>query len=86
MKKIIMPLSLAAVVVSSIFLLVGWNKSLFDTHWQFNTAVIKNLDGSCMTLKVQKWIDFPNSDMIQVETADKVYLTHSANVILIKNK
>ena len=86
MKKIIMPLAIAAVVVSSSFLLVGYNRSLFDTHWEFNTAVIKNLDGTCMTLKVKKWTDFPNSDMIQLETADKVYLTHSANVILIKNK
>lgn len=81
-----MPLAIAAVVLSSSLLLVGWNRSIFDTHWQFNTAIIKNMDGTCTTLKVQKWTDFSQSDMIQVETADKVYLTHSVNVILIKNK
>ena len=86
MKKIIMPLAIAVVAAFFSFLLVGWNRSLFDTHWQFNTAVIKNLDGTCMTLKVQNWIDFPSSDMIQVETANKVYLTHSTNIILIKDK
>ena len=43
-------------------------------------------DGTSNRVRVTGWHDFEKSDMIQVETKDAVYCTHSANVILIKNK
>lgn len=62
------------------------NMSLVDWHWTFDEAIIKTPDGKCMTVKVKNWHDFERSDMVQIETADKVFCTHSANVILIKHK
>ena len=64
---------------------VGYNRSWFDSHWEFQKAIIK-LGDEFKTVNVKKWTDFEQSDMIQVETETQVYLTHSTNVVLIKNK
>ena len=41
-------------------------------------------DGTVISGKVDKWWDYENSDMVQVEIDGTVYLTHSCNVVLIK--
>ena len=62
------------------------NMDFVDWHWTFDTAIIKCPDGNCTTVKVKSWHDFDNSDMVQIETENNVYCTHSANIILIKTK
>ena len=78
-------MAIAALTLSALLQGCG-NMSLLDTHWTFDEAIIKSPDGSTISVKVKSWHDFENSDMVQVETPDRVYCTHSCNVILIKNK
>ena len=59
------------------------NMTIIDTHWTFDKAEI-NLPSGPITVDVVSWHDFDNSDMIQLETKHRVYLTHSANVVFIK--
>lgn len=59
------------------------NQAIFDTTWRFERAVIFLPDGEKIEGDVTNWKDFDGSDMIQVTIDDKVYLTHSSNVILI---
>ena len=80
MKKFI-ALALALVLLCSI--LCSCNMTLFDTTYSFEEAVIFRADGE-QRVRIKNWCDYENSDMIQItlENGD-VYLTHSANVILI---
>jgi hypothetical protein len=59
------------------------NRSWFDTTYTFNRAVISLPDGLRVEGEVEQWMDYENSDMIQVVIDDTVYLTHSSNVVLI---
>ena len=61
------------------------NMRLLDTHWTFTEACIKTPDGWRL-VKLKHWRDYEKSDTVQIETEDKVYLTHYSNVILIKDK
>ena len=60
----------------------GYNKQVFDLHYNFNYAIIFLPDGSSIEGKVSSWTDFEQSDMIQIKIDGVTYLTHSANVIL----
>ena len=82
-----MKLGIGLILVGIICAVSGCgNMSLFDVHWTFDEAIIRMPDGKCEKVKVVGWHDFENSDMIQIETSNQVFCTHSANVILIKNK
>lgn len=59
------------------------NRSWFDTTYTFERAVISLPDGLRIEGEVEQWMDYENSDMIQVVINDTVYLTHSSNVVLI---
>ena len=72
-------------ICSCIFVGCG-NMDLFDYHWTFDEALVRSPDGSFEKVRVVSWHDYNNSDMIAVETKDKVICTHSCNVMLIKNK
>ncbi len=73
MKKILIFTALLGLVLS------GCNRSIIDTTWAYKYADINGVG----TVEVSSWIDFENSDMIQIKAADgTVYLTHSVNVIL----
>lgn len=70
---------LAVIIVSA----CGYNKQLVDLEYSYDTAIIDGVGN----VSVKSWCDYENSDMIQVIDKDgNVYLTHSSNVILIKNK
>lgn len=63
------------------------NMDIIDINWTFDEAIVKYPDGKCERVKIVSWHDYFNgSDMIQIETETQVLCTHSANVILIKNK
>ena len=84
MKRFICILLIMAIVCALCFALTGCgNRRVFDTTWSFERAVIFLPDGEKIEGPITNWIDYSDSDMIQVEIGDKVYLTHSSNVILI---
>lgn len=62
------------------------NMDIVDWHWTFNKARIKVDDGKWEEVNVKSWHDYDGSDMIAIETKDRVYVTHSMNIVLIKEK
>lgn len=62
---------------------VGCNVQMADTTWSFERGIVNLQNGKTIEGEVQSWLDYENSDMIQVKINDKTYLTHSANVVLI---
>jgi hypothetical protein len=54
-----------------------------DTTFKFDKAIIFLPNGESIEGEVDSWLDFENSDMIQVKIDDVTYLTHATNVILI---
>ena len=61
----------------------AYNRSWFDTVYNFTEAVVFRADGE-EHVKVRSWCDYENSDMIQITLEDGTsYLTHASNVILI---
>ena len=61
----------------------GYNRALYDTTWNFNYCYIYIGGEKLVEGKVDSWLDFENSDMIQVKVGGKIYLTHSSNVVLV---
>lgn len=67
-----------------LFALVGCgNKTMFDTTYTFNRAVIQMPDGEIIKGDVQTWKDYADGDQIQVKIDGVIYLVHSSNVVLI---
>lgn len=67
----------------SILLLVGCNRQLIDTSWNFDKAIII-LGEERLEVEVDSWKDYDDTT-IQIKTKDgKVYLTDVKNVLLIK--
>ena len=58
---------------------MGW----FDTY-RYDEAIVNLLDGRIVRGKLDKWWEYENSDMLQVQINGAVYLTHSTNIVLIK--
>ena len=84
MKRFICILLIMAIVCALCFALAGCgNRQIFDTTWTFERAIIFLPDGEKIEGPIANWTDYDGSDMIQVKIEDKVYLTHSSNVILI---
>ena len=85
MKKYI-ALILALVLILGCVAVARANVGWFDFNYDFQyvTIVLPNnytIKGVC-----EKWWDFDNSDMIQVQIDGNIYLTHSSNVVLSKTK
>ena len=80
MKKII------AIIcgVAMLFALSGCgNKTVFDTTYTFNKAIIQLPTGEIVEGSVQTWNDYDDGDQIQVKIDGVTYLVHSSNVVLI---
>ena len=69
-------------ILFGILSLSGCNASP-DMTFKFDRVIIVLPNREVVEGKCQSWTDFENSDMIQVKVGDKVYLTHSTNVVLI---
>ena len=80
-KRAIIFLSLILILIT--FILSGCNKTLIDTTYRFDTAIISLADGTVVQGKVQAWKDYEDGDQIQVKVDGKIYLVHSTNVTLI---
>ena len=80
MKKVL----LALLALSALLALAACgNRTVVDTVYTFDRAIIALPDGSYINGKVDSWRDFENSDQLQVTIDDVTYLTHSTNVVLI---
>ena len=78
----IIALLVIAVILFSIPYVTG-NKTMFDTNYNFTKAIIV-MEGEKTEVDITTWVDFDNSDMMQVTSTDgTVYLTHSDNILLI---
>ena len=60
-----------------------YNKQVFDTTYSFNKAILSLPNGEIVTGKVQSWLDFDDSDQIQVTIDGVTYLVFSSNIVLI---
>lgn len=79
MKKKILGILLA---VTAMINLVGCNKQIFDTTYNFDYAIIELANGKIIEGKVQSWKDY-EGEQLQVVIDGVTYLTHSENVIMI---
>jgi len=59
------------------------NRRLIDTKNRFDRAVIRLPDGQVVDGKVSSWLDYSDSDVVQITIGGVTYLTHYANVCLI---
>ena len=84
MKKKIICLLLAVVVILTTICFAGCNMSVIDTTYSFDKAMICMPDGTVVQGRVESWRDYEDSDAIQVEIDGKVYYTFLNNVVLIK--
>ena len=64
----------------------GCNQQILDLKYRFDKAVIALPgSGTNKVVKVKKWMDYQDSDMVQVIAEDgTVYYGHSNNILLIK--
>lgn len=80
MKKVLI---FALLIATLLVVFVSCNRSIIDTTYSFERAVISLPNGEIVSGPVDSWADYENSDMIQVEIYGKTYLTHISNVVLI---
>ncbi len=71
---------------SSIGLVSGTNKELADLTYKFDYAYIRLTDDVIVQGNVQSWLDYDDSDMVQVTIDSKTYYTHGSNIVLVAEK
>ena len=76
-------LAILCLIVSGSISACG-NKSVFDTTYTFNRAIVKLADGTIVDGRVQSWTDYEDGDQIQVKINGNTYLVHSSNITLIQ--
>lgn len=75
-------LALVALLVVAVLSLSACNKSIIDTTYSFDRAILELADGSIVTGKVQTWKDY-EGDQLQVKIDGVTYLVHSMDATLI---
>ena len=90
MKKNILITIGVIVVLLIVGFVIYWesshgNRQLLDTNYRFNRAVIGLPNGQVVEGKVSSWLDYNDSDVVQVTIDGKTYLTHYTNVCLIND-
>ncbi len=86
-KKLWITLIVVCVVLVGAFS-VYWeathgNRQLVDLRNRFDYAVIRLPNGESVEGKVTSWLDYNDSDVVQIRMDGKTYLTHYSNVCLI---
>ena len=82
-------IAVVAVLVALVAgLVVYWevthgNRSLMDTKNRFDYAIISLPNGEIVEGKVSSWLDYVDSDVVQITIGGKTYLTSYVNVCLI---
>ena len=59
------------------------NRRLIDNKYRFDRAIIALPNGEVVDGKVSSWLDYADSDVVQITLNGKTYLTHYTNVCLI---
>ena len=84
MKKLLLAAFLSAALCT------GCGKDInvqwIDLTYKFDFAQISMPDGSVVEGAVDSWIDYQDSDMIQLVIGGVTYYTHSSNVVLYTKK
>jgi len=85
--KVIVAIVVVLVILIASFV-IYWetthgNRQLIDTKYRFDRAIIAMPNGQVIDGKVTSWLDYQDSDAVQVTINGKTYLTHYANVCLI---
>lgn len=78
--KILCAVLLLAAMVS----LASCNRGMVDFNQKFDYAYVYCGNDLIAEGTVEKWWNYEESDMVQVQIDGKVYLTHSANVLLVQ--
>ena len=73
----------AVVLLAISVFLASCNRGMVDFNQKFDYAYVYCGNDVIAEGTIEKWWDYEGSDMVQVKIAGKVYLTHSANVILV---
>ena len=86
-KKIIIAVAVLLLVVIAGFA-IFWevshgNRRLVDTKNRFDRAIIGLPNGDVVQGKISSWLDYTDSDVVQLTIDGKTYLTHYSNVVLI---
>lgn len=80
---VVISIVLILLIISIIILNSCGNMQLMDTTYKFEEAIVFLPNGELVRGKVDNWVDFENSDMIQVKIGGVTYLTHSSNVVMV---
>ena len=86
-KKVIIAVAVLLLVVIAGFA-IFWevshgNRRLVDTKNRFDRAIIGLPNGDVVQGKISSWLDYTDSDVVQLTIDCKTYLTHYSNVVLI---
>jgi major membrane immunogen (membrane-anchored lipoprotein) len=72
------------IAILAVLMLTGCNAQIIDTTWHYNYAYITLPEGS-VEGEVTSWIDYEDSDMVQVRMKDgTTYCTHGSNIVLVQ--
>ena len=83
-KKIALLLITIAMTLS---LCACGNKTLLDTTYTFDEAIIRLPDGSVISGEVTTWTDYEDGDSLQITLKDgNTYLVHASNAVLISKE
>lgn len=74
---------LIACVIALVAILAACNRQVVDFTFKYDRAVIQLPDGSTVAGSVDSWLDYENSDQLQVVIDGVTYLTHVSRVVLI---
>lgn len=71
-------------IVMTLSLCACGNKTLLDTTYTFDKAIIRLPDGSVISGEVTTWTDYEDGDSLQITLKDgNTYLVHASNAVLI---
>ena len=61
----------------------GWNLSIFDTKYKFNTAIL-SCGETCQVFPIKNWLDFSEGEQLQLNLNDNTgFLTSFVNTTLV---
>lgn len=64
--------------------LTACNRQPVDLTFSYDRAIVRLPDGTVIDGKCSSWRDYEDGEQLQVVIDGVTYLTHSANVVLIK--
>ena len=90
MKKKLIIAGAIILIAALVVFVIYWemrhgNRRLIDNSYRFDRAILSLPNGEVVEGKVSSWLDFDDSDAVQVTIAGKTYLTHYSNVCLIND-